>query len=35
MDGVIGFLVLFVLAVAVYPLWVVIEWALQKEMGNG
>jgi len=36
MDGAIGYLELFVLAVAVYPLWVAGEWALQKakEMGN-
>ena len=30
MDGAIGFLVLFLLAVAVYPLWLVGEWALRK-----
>ena len=29
-DCAIGFLELFLLAVAVYPLWRVGEWALQK-----
>ena len=34
MDGVIGFLVLFLLSLAVYPLWRVGEWVLEVMHGK-